>query len=255
MDIKSITATGWLIFANAIIFVLVLATGLPEPYTSLPADPAQALRHPWTPVSYMLVHYSFWHLLMNMLWLWLFGRVLENVWPERRVVRLYLLGGLAGAIFYIMASLWLSHAGYLCGASAAVVAVMTAAGLRCPNMEVRLMLIGTVRLKWIVAAGVLLLFVGAGGAGFWAHLGGLVAGASLALVRPRHRPYPNAPPPAHRPSRRRARQLGRELELRRLQGQRLDQLLDRVRLSGFDSLSPAEQAELKRISDGLKNEN
>ena len=82
-----------------------------------------------------------------------------------------------------------------------------------------------------------------------------MAGASLALVRTRHRPYPKAPKPAHRPSRRRARQLGRELELRRLRGQRLDQLLDRVRLSGFDSLSPAEQAELKRISDGLKNEN
>lgn len=255
MDIKSVTATGWLIFSNAIIFVLVLATNMPEPYTSLSADFGSAIRHPWTVVSYMFVHYSFWHLLMNMLWLWLFGRVLENVWPERRVVRLYLLGGLAGALFYIVASLWLSHAGYLCGASAAVVAVMTAAGLRCPNMEVRLMLIGTVRLKWIVMAGVLLLFVGAGGAGFWAHLGGLVAGASLALVRTRRRSYPKPAKPAHRPSRHRARQLGRELERRRLQSQRLDQLLDRVRLSGFDSLSPAEKAELKRISDGLKNDN
>lgn len=249
--LRRLTTTGCLIVLNAIVYVAVVGGGVPEQYTCLPANASMLLQRPWTFLSYMFVHYSFWHLLMNMLWLWLFGRVLETVSSGRRILTLYLAGGVVGALFYLTASLWLPHAEHICGASAAGVAVMTAAGLRLPNMQLRLMLLGVVRLKWIVVAGVVLLFIGTGGAGVWAHLGGLVAGTSLTVVKLRRRSGEREKPRTHHPSRRRARRVGRELERRRRDTRRLDELLELVRISGFESLSRSEQTELKRISESL----
>jgi hypothetical protein len=71
----------------------------------------------WTVVTYMFVHGSFWHLVVNMYGLWLFGTRVERVWGAGSFVRYYLLCGLGG---------WLAHLiffrqhGYLIGASAAV---------------------------------------------------------------------------------------------------------------------------------------
>lgn len=247
--LRNLSATVWLIAANVLVFIVLLAGVISPSAVGVPSDVRLLLTHPWTPLTYMFVHFSFWHLLINMLWLWMFGRLLTDIFSNRALTLLYLTGGLSGALFYIAATLFLPVSSALCGASAAVVAVMTAAGLRLPDMPVRLFFFAPVKLKWIVLAGILLLFLGAGGAGFFAHLGGVCGGLSFVLIPARKRSV--KPRKAPKPSRRRLKEINRKMTARRNEMKRLDDLLDRVRISGFDSLSRAEKAELKRISECL----
>ncbi len=252
---RGLSATAWLIIINVAVFIIVWITRLPLADTGLSSGIPLLGKRFWTPLSYMFVHYSFWHLLMNMLWLWMFGRILEFSVQGRRIWLVYIVGGLTGALFYLVAGCFSDDPRILCGASASVVALMTAAGMRSPNMVVRLWLIGDVKLKWIVVAGVVLLFIGAGGGGLWAHLGGLCFGifsqlpvfSRISIFR--HRSVSRKK--QHRPSARKARKLAKDLQRRRRDMERLDELLDQVRLSGFDSLSKAEKAELQRLSQSL----
>lgn len=235
---------------NAVVFAAIWATGLPAADTGLSADAATIMHRPWTPVTYMFVHYSFWHMTANMLWLWIFGRILEGESSWRRVLGIYMAGGLAGAACYLLSAQWFAVGGTLCGASAAVVAVMAAAATLAPDMTLRLLIFGNVKLKWVVAAAVALIFIGTGGGGFGAHLGGLAAGvATIFAGRKRNAPRPESR--SHKPSRRLVRRMARNLERRRSDMARLDALLDQVRLSGFESLSRTEKAELQRLSKAL----
>lgn len=75
---------------------------------------------------------------------------------------------------------------FLCGSSAAVIAVMAAAGILSPDLEVRLFLFGNVRLKWLAIVCVALTFIGVGNeslGGLYAHIGGLAFGVVFALAK------------------------------------------------------------------------
>lgn len=242
--LRSISATGWLIILNVLIFAALWMTRIPIADTGLSANPGYLKLRPWTCVSYMLVHYNFWHLMVNMLWLWLFGRILENIVSYKRLITIYLLGGLAGGWFYLSAGTFGAASGILCGASASVTALMGAAVMRSPNMPIRLWLFGSIKLKWIVAAAVVMLLLGAGGGGFWAHLGGLIEGITSQLSLPKKK--------LKGPTPRRTRKVVKNLQRRRMDMEQLDRLLDKVRISGFDSLSKQEKNELQRLSRSLK---
>lgn len=246
------SATTWLIAVNMVMFAVIWLAAIPADIIGLNSAAKGVLKHPWSPFTYMFAHYSFWHLLCNMLWLWLFGRVLERSLTGISILLIYLAGGMAGALFYIVAASLTSLTGTLCGASAAVLAIMTAAGFRAPNLMVRLWLIGDIKLKWIVAACVALLFIGIGGSGFWAHLGGLTAGTlSQSFSKTAHTGKKIKKNRYHQPSRRRVRKLTRQLAQRRIDMERLDKLLDKVRISGFESLSDSDKTELHKLSHSL----
>lgn len=250
---RRLDTAAMLIVVNAAVWAAVWIAGIwctPERWLSLPADTVIWLTRPWTLLTYMVVHYSFWHLLMNMLWLWMFGRVITLTMPGSAIFRLYLAGGLTGGAAYLALGAATGYGGMLCGASAAVLAIMVAAGMRSPDMELHLFLLGNIRLKWVVLAGIILLMAGAGGGSglpsVAAHAGGLLAGLiyMLRLRRLSRRNARGFP----RKNTRRVRQIIRRHHADTM---RLNALLEKISSSSYDSLSTAEKRELHRLSQRL----
>lgn len=139
------------------------------------------LKHPWVLITNMFTHVGFVHILFNMLVLYWFGRIAGDLLGDHRMLPLYIYSGLAGCLIYLITAplIYPGHTD-LHGASAAVMGIVAAAGLTAPNYQVRLLLIGDVRLKYIVLVLILLSFIGIGNlentGGNMAHLGGAVFG-------------------------------------------------------------------------------
>lgn len=151
----------------------------------LPADLLQLLRRPWTLITYMFMHAGLWHLLGNMLWLYWFGRLFLYFFSAKHLRGLYVVGGLLGALLYIVAYNLFPmfenqlYSATLVGASASVLAIAIATAVREPEYRINLMLIGPVKLKYFALFIVLfdVLYVGSNNAGgHIAHLGGALAG-------------------------------------------------------------------------------
>lgn len=221
-----------------------------EPWLALPASPALMLTRPWTLFTYMFTHTHPLHLLMNLLWLGWFGSLLLTVVSARRLVWLYISGGLCGGICYMLFAPMLAQAGsVLLGASAAVLALMTAAAVLLPGYTLHLFFLGDIKLKWVALFMILLAFLGLGGGnsgGELAHLGGALCGLAAGFVWSRKRS-----PRKEKETPRKPKHVSRVInvmEQHRLDAERLDELLDKIRISGFDSLSADERRELEYLS-------
>jgi membrane associated rhomboid family serine protease len=151
----------------------------------LPASLPRLMYKPWTLFTYFFTHEEIFHILFNMLFLYWFGKLIEEYLGNRRLVNLYILGGLVGGILYIaMYNLLPYFANQvkdstMMGASGAVYAVVVGAATLMPNYTFHLLLIGPVRIKWIAIFYVVFSFVqlrvGNEGGNF-AHLGGALLG-------------------------------------------------------------------------------
>ncbi len=71
-------------------------------WLAVPADMGKLITRPWTIFTYMFLHYDFWHILFNMLWLFWFGKIFLEYLNQRQLLSTYLFGGLAGAAFFIL---------------------------------------------------------------------------------------------------------------------------------------------------------
>lgn len=131
----------------------------------------------------------FFHILFNMFALFMFGRVLENVWGPKRFLFFYLACGLGASAAHLV----MQHimGGYVpaVGASGAVMGIMVAFGYLFPNTELIIVPIPfPVKAKWVVIGYVLLdLFGGFGKLGndniaHFAHLGGALTGFIIVLI-------------------------------------------------------------------------
>lgn len=173
--------------------ILQLANGIPDTppafyrqavnFFSISEDWWHMLTHPWTLVSHMFLHERFWHLVFNMLFLFWFGRIFGDLLGDRRVLPLYIAGGIAGFLAYFIAfnvtSLGTGQS-FALGASGAVACILTAAGSFAPEYGIRLLFFGTVRLKWIVFFTIMVQIIGLGTiyniGGTIDHLGGIIFG-------------------------------------------------------------------------------
>ncbi len=172
----------------ALLFTLLSGFSGPEGiekvmrFFSLQPDLWHQLTHPWVFITSMFLHIGLWHLLFNMLMLYWFGRIVENLLGDKHILPLYLLSGLIGGIFYLITGSFIPalHGTYAYGASAAVMGFVIAAATLTPDSFMRLLLIGPVRLKYIAAALVLLDLFSIGWmlntGGHFAHLGGALFG-------------------------------------------------------------------------------
>lgn len=265
---------AWLIIANVALFLIVWivilsgkSIGATDNFTiswlCVPSEPVFFIHRPWTAVTYMMTHYDFFHLLFNMLWLFWFGSLLHPMVSGRKLLTLFVGGGLTGAALYIaVTALWTASpqgASYLCGASAAVLAVMTAAAIISPERKVSLFLIGQVRLKWIAAVCIALTLLGIGGGNPGAqsaHIGGVLFGGVWPYVAAGKRMRKKSGDfPRHRQPRKNVKRDGTAVATAvagRLSGTgRLDQLLDKIRLSGYASLTSGERNELNELSQRI----
>lgn len=149
----------------------------------LPADWREALGRPWTLLTYMFLHVDVWHLFFNMVCLYAFGMLFLLFFSARHLRGLYLLGGLCGALFFLLSvavfPVFRDGQGPLLGASASVLALVAALGTAQPNYEVRLLFLGSIRLKYIAIGLILISFLSvpsANSGGEIAHLGGAFGG-------------------------------------------------------------------------------
>ena len=140
------------------------------------------LRKPWTLVSHMFLHEGLWHLAWNMLLFYWFGRIVGDFIGDRKILPIYILGGLAGIlVYFIAAKIGVVGSSIALGASAAVMAVISTAACLSPNYMMRLLIIGDVSIKYIVLFLIILDLVGISNmdntGGHIAHLGGVAFGA------------------------------------------------------------------------------
>ena len=189
-----------IIYINIAIFVLlhlvafvgvimnVPAQGMIQ-WLQVPSNLSQLLYAPWTLITYMFTHYDLLHILFNMLWLYWMGRIFLEYFTPKRLSALYLLGGLGGAALYLLTMNLLPHFagsnGHLIGASASVIAIVVAVAVWAPDYKIGLLFIGEVSLKWvaIITIGIDLLSIDVGNAGgHIAHLGGAAVGAIYATA-------------------------------------------------------------------------
>lgn len=215
------------------------------------------LTRPWTLLTYMAVHFDVLHMLFNVLWLYWFGRIMLTTLSDRHLAVAFAGGGIFGGLLFLLSAALGYGSGWLCGCSAAVISVMCATAIRLPDHPLHLFLIGEVRLKWVAAACCLLTFIGGGG-NQAAHIGGLLWGVAFGLMLCR-----GIDPAAwigatsqfsrhERQPRRNADRMVRMLRNRQDDIRRLDELLDKIRLSGYGSLSNKERKELNELSSRIK---
>ncbi len=251
-----LTAGGLLCAANILIFLLLHLVALLSYFRlvgvsaavdltyalRLPPTIAGVIARPWTLLTYMFVQYEFGHMLLNVIWLWAFAYIMAGASAgRRRVLLIYLTGGVAGALAYIAVAP--GSAAGLVGASASISALMGWILVAIPGREVRLWPFGNVKL-WVLILFVMIIFLAGGhSTTLWedaAHVAGLLAGCCFGIydrlrILVRHssmRGHASSPAAA-------------DLTL--------DELLDKVRRSGFGSLSRVERNRLFQISSNPKD--
>jgi len=190
-------ALNQLLLINVAVFVVILlvqaivflTTGnrngdaLLLEWIAMPSVIHRLLYRSWTVLTYAFVHEGFFHILFNMLNLYWFGSLIREYLGDRKLVSIYILGALAGALFYALAYNFLpvfqGSNTILYGASASVMAVVVGAATLLPDFTFSLILIGPVRIKYIAAALLLISVSGLSGGnsgGQIAHFGGALLG-------------------------------------------------------------------------------
>jgi membrane associated rhomboid family serine protease len=151
----------------------------------LPADPGTLVRRPWTIVTYMFMHDGVWHMLGNVLWLWAFGYILQDLTGNGKIIPLFLYGGLAGGLLFVLSynvfpglrSTPVSAT--LEGASAGVMSVAIATTVLAPRYRIFPMINGGIPLWVLTVIFVIIdlaMIPGANGGGHIAHIGGAAMG-------------------------------------------------------------------------------
>lgn len=143
------------------------------------------IHKPWTLITYFFTHEDIFHILFNMLFLYWFGKLVDEYLGAKRVVALYLLGGITGGVFFMVIYNLLPYfqpslnGPPMLGASAAAFSVAVGASTLLPNYTFNLIFLGPIRIKFIALFYIILSLaqtVGPNAGGNLAHLGGAFIG-------------------------------------------------------------------------------
>lgn len=144
---------------------------------------------PWQLLTYAFLHASFMHLFFNMFGLWMFGRVVEQVWGEMRFLLFYTVCVLGAGLTQLMVVSFISTGPIAptLGASGGVFGILLAFGMMFPNVRVMLLIppIPMPAKYFVIGYGALELFFGVtgtdAGVAHFAHLGGMAFGFALLM--------------------------------------------------------------------------
>lgn len=125
-------------------------------WLALSSDPNSFLIRPWTFLTYAFFHSSFLHLLFNMMVLNFASQLFLTFFTQKQYLGLYILSAIFAGIVFALSYYFLSYSASIVGASAAIMAILVAATTYQPLMNVRLLLIGNVKL-WHITAVILIL--------------------------------------------------------------------------------------------------
>jgi membrane associated rhomboid family serine protease len=193
-----------LVAINAVIFVILGFTLLVYKFTfehtalslfqhevldwvALPGDFHRLASRPWTLLTGMFVHWEVWMMISNMLWLWAFGYILQDLTGNSQLVPIYIYGGLAGGITFLIACNvtpdiraaapnmeWM-------GAGAGIIALAIATTMVSPDYRIFPMLNGGIPLWVLTIVYVAVDFAGLGTLPFPYHLSH-IAGAAMGFA-------------------------------------------------------------------------
>lgn len=154
-------------------------------YFEMPAQLIKLSERPWTILTYMFCHTEVLHIISNMLWLWAFGFILQELTGNRKLIPIYIYGGLTGAVVFILSNYILPplrpmiNDSSLIGGNAAVMAVAVATTTLVPGYRFFRNLNGGIPIWVLTLVYVLIDFAGIASlsaAYSLAHLGGALAG-------------------------------------------------------------------------------
>ncbi len=260
------------ILFNLLPWIIQVDNSVLTKYFVLPTDFVRLVQQPWSVLSYAFLHSDVWHLLWNMIYLYVFSRFILNLFTEKRLLTVYLLGGIFGGLAFVLIYFLLpafEGKSILLGASAAVNAIIVFIATYSPNTVIRVFFFN-IKLWQIALIFVLIDLLGlptSGNAGgSIAHLGGAAFGYVYAMqlakgndigawfeklmdtvaswfsskpkkkktnMRTVHRTTKKSPTKNTKPK--------QSSVTKSDQQQQIDAILDKISKSGYDSLSKAEK--------------
>jgi len=276
LQIKTGGITTKLIFLNVVLFAVpYIVFGVLKlfnvnidflRYVSLSSDPSDLLWKPWSLITYNFFHAGIWHIVFNMIMLQFSGRLFLTFFTEKQLLGLYCAGGVFAGVIYILCYMFfpalVNINTSLIGASASVMAILIATVSYAPMMNIRLLIFGNVKL-WHIAIVLLVLDLiqisTANTGGHLAHLGGaffgyiyinqLKKGYDLTKwMAVFDRGLQNKTPfkKVHKTyNRQEAKPVSKIITKDKVQ-QQIDEILDKISRSGYDSLTSEEKEFLFR---------
>ncbi len=254
---------------NLVVIVLTLFNIGSDTFLSfieIPSNLHLFITRPWTLFTYMFVHFEILHILFNMLWLYWFGQIFLTVFSEKQMLGLYLLGGIAGGLLYLLSyNIFPYFAGtnsIMCGASASILAIVTATAFRLPNYRINLLFVGAISLKYVAIITIvidLLSVTSSNSGGHIAHLGGALMGYIFLICFEKGKDL-TAPinrlidkivtwwkGRTIRPKKKEGKRPESDDEYRRRKNAEEDEInaiLEKIKRSGYSSLTPEEKRRL-----------
>ncbi|NDW10406.1 rhomboid family intramembrane serine protease [Dysgonomonas sp. 520] len=272
------------IFINIAVFLLLFVltlirklAGLEvdiESYVAIPSGLQMLIYRPWTLITYIFVHFEIFHILFNMLFLYWFGQLFLMYFTPKNFGSLYILGGLGGAVLYLLIynliPYFSAQEATMVGASASAMAIMFGVAFYVPDLHINMLFVGRIKILYVAITLFImdLLFFGLGEnlGGHISHIGGAAVGYAFAkmyisgkditrwmsnvidrtvnLFKPSPKKKMTVKPGGknetdYEYNQRRARQT-----------EEIDAILDKIKASGYSSLSKDEK---KKLFDASKN--
>lgn len=164
-----------LIYGLVVIFIISMFGNFIGNWFSLSSSYQILYTKPWSIITYGFIHINFIHLFFNVIFLYYLGNLFLNFFSSKQFINYFVLGTLLGGISFLL----LNPGGNLVGASAGIMAILVGLATKIPTYELRLNLIGGVKL-WILALIYILVSIsgldGLNSGGNIAHLGGALIG-------------------------------------------------------------------------------
>ena len=248
-------------FLLSIIFFYQFKSGVFDfpNWLAISSEPTTVLTRPWTLLTYAFFHYGFLHLFFNMMVLNFSSRLFLTFFTQKQYLGLYILSAIFSALCFVLSFYFLHQTSSMVGASAAIMALLVATTTYQPLMEIRLLLIGNVKL-WHITAVLLLLDLlqiqmnNTGG--HIAHLSGaffgyiyiklLQNGTDLSRIvdsilnlfsKKQTTPFRKVHVNPKKPAAKRES----KIVIKDKTQQQLDEILDKISQSGYDSLTAEEK--------------
>lgn len=278
-----------LILINTVIFILanvssliawLFSGNLPQlsplgSFMALPSSLSELSKIPWTIFTYMFLHEAFFHWFFNMMVLYFAGLLFMEYLSQRKLLITYIIGGLVGAVFFVLAfNIFpafenIRSISIALGASASILAILIAISTYVPDYNVHLFLIGRVKLKYLAIALVIidiLSIQSSDPGGHIAHIGGAVWGfiyglslrkgtdfyrifdnwklPDLSFKKRKFEKFSTSRPKSGRPM------TDEEYNWKRVASQEeIDKILEKISKSGYSSLSKVEKELLFKSSN------
>ncbi len=144
-------------------------------------------------ITYMFMHADISHIFLNMLGVYMFGSILENVWGSKRFLNFYLFCGLGAAGLQLAISYFNNEYSILLGASGSLFGLLVAFAMMFPNTELQLYFVIPIKAKYLVIGYTLFElyngFFAHDNVAHFAHLGGLVVGVIIMLIWKRNKTF------------------------------------------------------------------